>query len=80
MTEWPRIQTEVDDDRPAREEELEYCQNCGEPVLGGELQQHAGERRCEGCLFYCPVCEDAQVGEEGEFCATCAYWAMGVEV
>ena len=29
---WPRIQTDVDDDRPARDDEVEYCEACGEPT------------------------------------------------
>ncbi len=80
MSDWPRIRCDVDDDRPAREDEIEYCQHCGEPVLEGELQRHAGERRCDECRPICCECHDAQVSDEGEFCPTCAMWAMGVEV
>lgn len=80
MLDWPRIQTDVDDDRPAREDEVEYCERCGVALLEGELQRHAGESRCEDCRPFCPVCRDAEMGEPGEFCGTCAKWAMGVEV
>jgi CRISPR/Cas system-associated protein Cas10 (large subunit of type III CRISPR-Cas system) len=80
MTDWPRIQTDVDDDRPAREDEVDYCAHCGEPVLEGALQRHAGERRCEDCRPLCLVCHDEPVSDSGEFCETCALAAMGVEV
>ena len=76
---WPRIMTDVDDDRTAREDEVEYCQHCGAAVLEGALQRHLGERRCEDCRPLCPVCHDAPVDEEGQFCETCAYAALGVE-
>jgi hypothetical protein len=38
MTDWPRIQTDVDDDRPARDDEVEHCAHCGAAVLEGELR------------------------------------------
>ena len=80
MTDYPSIRTEVDDDRPARADEVEYCEHCGSAVLEGALQRHLGEKRCDECLWLCPECHDAEVGEEGEFCALCALAAMGVEV
>ena len=80
MTDWPRIRTDVDDDRPARESEVEYCTHCGTAVLEGELMMHLGERRCENCRVLCPVCHDWSVSEAGEFCMTCALEALGVSV
>lgn len=80
MSNWPRIMIDVDDDRPATEDEIEYCDHCEQPVMEGELQRHLGERRCEDCRPLCPVCEDAEVWSEGEFCESCAWAAMGVEV
>ena len=80
MADWPRIRTDVDDDRPAREDEVEYCAHCGAAVLEGELQPHLGDWRCEDCRPLCRECKDAQVDEEGEFCELCALAAMGVEV
>lgn len=73
MTDWPRILIDVDDDRPARPDEVEYCQHCAAPVLDGELKLHAGEMRCEECRPWCPECEDVQVGEHGEFCEMVRY-------
>ena len=72
MDDWPRIRTDVDDDRPAREDEVEYCAHCGAAVLEGELQRHLGERRCDRCRPLCPWCHDTPVGEEGEVCHDCA--------
>jgi hypothetical protein len=80
MTDWPRIRTDVDDDRPATDAEVEYCQHCGEAVLEGTLRWHLGERRCDECRPLCPECQDWPVGQEGEFCPACALAAMGVEV
>ena len=80
MTDWPRIATDVDDDRPAREDEVEHCEHCGDAVLEGELTLHLGEWRCDECCWLCEVCHDAEVSGEGEFCETCAMWAMGVDV
>ncbi len=80
MTDWPRILVDVDDDRPAREDEVEHCEHCGAAVLEGELQRHLGEWRCDACRPYCCVCHDAEVSEASEFCPTCARWACGVEV
>jgi hypothetical protein len=80
MTDWPRIRTDVDDDRPATDEEVEYCQHCGEAVLEGALQRYLGERRCDECRPLCRECQDWPVGQEGEFCPVCALAAMGVEV
>lgn len=77
---WPRIQTDVDDDRPAREDEVGYCEGCGNPFLKDELREHAGEDRCSDCRPYCPVCQDGPVFSVGEFCEVCAMWAMGIEV
>ena len=77
---WPCIQTDVDDDRPATDDEVEYCEGCGKAVLEGELRRHAGEYRCEDCWPYCPICQDEPVLSDGEFCEICAMWAMGVEV
>jgi len=80
MTDWPRIQTYVDDDRPARQDEVEYCEHCGEPVLRGDLEMHCGRRCCPDCCHVCEVCHEADVSEPCEFCETCAMWALGVEV
>jgi hypothetical protein len=80
MADWPRIRTDVDDDRPAREDEVEYCEHCGAAVLEGDLQRHLGERRCDECRPLCPECHDWPVSEKDEFCPTCALAAMGVEV
>ena len=77
---WPRIQTAVDDDRPARDDEVEYCEACGEPVIEGELKRHAGIMCCKFCRPYCPVCHDVEVYSENEFCNDCALQAMGVEL
>lgn len=77
---WPRIQTDVDDDHAALEDEIEFCESCGEAVLEGDLKRHAGEKRCRNCRHLCPECRDAEVLEPNEFCQTCAYAAMGVEV
>jgi len=73
------IRHEINDDRPARDDEVEYCQHCGAAVLEGALQRHLGERRCDDCRPLCCECHDAQVDEEGQFCETCAYAALGVE-
>jgi hypothetical protein len=80
MTDWPRIRTNVDDDRLARDDEVEYCEHCGAAVLEGALQRHLGERRCDECRPLCCQCQDWPVSEKGEFCPTCALEAMGVEV
>ena len=72
MTDWPRIRTDVDDDRPAREDEVEYCQHCDGAVLEGDLRKHAGELRCHECCFLCPLCDDVDVYDKGVFCETCA--------
>lgn len=80
MTDWPRIQTDVDDDCPARDTEVEYCEHCLAAVLEGGLQRHLGERRCNDCRPFCSVCHDAQVGDAGEFCPVCAMWSLGCEV
>ena len=77
---WPRIQTDVDDDRPATDDEVERCDHCHAAVLEGELQRYLGERLCDKCRPLCCVCHDAPVSEPQEFCETCAMWAMGVEV
>lgn len=77
---YPRILTDVDDDRPATDEEVVYCEHCEEPVLEGELKLHAGLRCCEYCRPHCPVCHDVEVTEAGQFCLLCSYWALGVEV
>ena len=71
MTDWPKIRTDVDDDRPAREDEVEYCQHCSAAVLEGELKQHLEERRCAECRFLCADCGDAPVDERGDVCAVC---------
>jgi hypothetical protein len=39
------IRHEIDDDRPARDDEVEYCQHCGAAVLEGALQRHLGEQK-----------------------------------
>jgi len=80
MTDWPRIRTDVDDDRPARRDEVEYCESCGRPVLDGELVRHAGLRCCEDCRHYCPICHDWPTFTKEEFCVSCALEAMGVEL
>jgi len=80
MTDWPSIQTDVDDDRPARDEEVEYCEHCGAAELEGTLQRHLGERRCDECRPYCVDCHDWPVWSKGEFCELCAWAALGVEV
>ena len=77
---WPRLRTAVDDDRPAREDEVEYCQHCGSAVLEGDLQVHLVDRRCYNCRPLCVVCDDAPVDQAGEFCALCALEALGVAV
>jgi hypothetical protein len=79
MTDWPRIRTDVDDDRPARDDEVEYCEHCGNAVLEGNLLRHLGERRCPKCCFLCAECRDEWVGEKGEFCPFCTLAATGVE-
>ena len=78
MSDWPRIQTAVDDDRPARDEEVEYCEACGEAYLWDALELHAGIMCCEFCRPYCPICHDVEVYSEGEFCQACALEALGV--
>lgn len=80
MTARPRLRHKIDDDRPAREDEVEYCQHCGAAVLEGELKLHAGERRCENCRPLCPICHDYPVSDPEQFCPVCALEAMGVEV
>ena len=42
MTDWPRVRTDVDDDRPARDDEVEYCEHCGKAALEWEVQRHLG--------------------------------------
>ena len=76
---YPRIRTAVDDDRPAREDEVEHCAHCGAAVLEGDLQRHMGERRCERCRPLCCEFHDAEVSEPEDFCKGCIY-AMGFEV
>jgi len=39
MSEWPRIQTDVDDDRTARDDEVGYCQKCRWAALEDTLRQ-----------------------------------------
>ena len=51
MTEWPRILVDADDDRPAREDEVEYCQQCGAAVLEWALQRHLGQWWCDECDY-----------------------------
>ncbi len=80
MTDWPRILVDVDDDRPAGEDEVEHCEHCGEPVLEGVLQRHLGEGRCDECRPLCPVCCDAEVSEPEQFFPACAMWACWVDV
>ena len=80
MTDWPYIQTDVDDYRPATDEEVEYCQLCGCAELEVDMVKHLGEWRCRNCNWHCPICGDAEVYDEGEFCNPCAMWALGVEV
>lgn len=53
MTEWPRIMTDVDNDRPATDEEVGYCDKCGSAVLEGELKLHLNEWRCDECRTHC---------------------------
>ena len=76
---WPQVQIDVDDFRDAREDEVEHCEYCVSPFFEDELEQHLGEKRCKECRFVCPVCRDADVYDEGEFCLMCAYWALGCE-
>jgi hypothetical protein len=71
MTDWPRIRTAVDDDRPAREDEVGYCGGCGLPVVSWMLDDHAGERRCEKCRPFCSDCGDAPVEDHGDVCLEC---------
>jgi hypothetical protein len=80
MTSWPHIMVDVDDDRPARDEEVEYCAHCSAAVLEGELQRHLGELRCDECRPLCCECHDCPVSEPGEFCPICSLAALGVEV
>lgn len=80
MTDWPRIRTNVDDDRPAREDEVEWCEACEEPVIEGDLRPWVGIRCCKYCRYRCPVCHDAEVAAEQELCLRCALEAMGVNV
>jgi hypothetical protein len=47
---WPRIRTDVDDDRPATDDEVEDCDRCGAAVLEWELLYQAGMWCCESCL------------------------------
>jgi len=75
-----RVQTDVDDYRPAREDEIEHCDKCGSPALRGTLGRHLGERRCVDCQFLCQVCLEAPVYEPEHICWHCSHWAMGVEV
>ncbi len=85
MTDWPRIMCDVDDDRPARDDEVEYCDNCEGVFLEGELRRADDDvYLCSECWKECfPFCAlgcGTAVEKPGEFCETCAYWAMGVEV
>lgn len=80
MTDWPRIRCAVDDDRPARDDEVERCEHCGAAALEGELQRHLGELRCDECRPLCCECHDCPVSEPGEFCPICSLAALGVEV
>lgn len=80
MTDWPRVRTDVDDDRPARDDEVEYCEHCGNAVLQGVLRRHLGERRCDQCRPLCRLCQDCPVNVEGGICQTCAMEWPGVEV
>jgi len=80
MTDWPRIRINVHDDRPATDDEVEYCEHCGAAVLEGALLRHLGEHRCQECRFLCEECHDVPVSESGKFCVSCAHAAFGVEV
>ena len=80
MSEWPRIQTDVDDDRPATDDEVEFCLKCGKMELEGTFLRTIGELRCDACSPLCRECQNEQVDEVGQFCATCAMAALGVEV
>ena len=68
---WPRIRTDVDDDRPATEDEVEICQHCDGAVLEGDPKRHMGQRRCDRCRPFCHECRDVEVSEWGEFCPSC---------
>ena len=83
---WPEIQCDVDDSRPARMDEVEYCSYCNHADLEGELLRLEGDRgclkgelRCAECVFACPEC-GVYVYGPGEFCNDCALIAMGVEL
>ena len=76
MSEWPRIRTDVDDDRPAREDEVEYCEKCGAACLRLESWGQPWEKMnlCDDCAGnFCAECEDEEVIEDGEMCLYCAY-------
>ena len=84
---WPEVAIDVDDTRPARLDEVEYCSFCEYVGMEGELRRLTGDRgclknelRCPRCVFVCPECEDVHVYGPGEFCETCALIAMGVEL
>jgi hypothetical protein len=72
MNDWPTIRIDVDDERPATDEEVEYCEHCGAAVLEGELLRYLGERRCRECCYLCAECLEDFVDENGEFCKICA--------
>lgn len=84
--EWPEIAVGVDDSRPARMDEVEYCSYCNYADLEGELMRLEGDRgclkgelRCAECVFSCPAC-GVYVYGPGEFCNDCSLMAMGVEL
>ena len=79
-TDWPMIRTDIDDERPAKPEEVGRCELCGALVLEEALQRHLGERRCAECRTLCPVCHDYPVSQPREFCPICALEAMGVQI
>lgn len=75
--EWEHVHSPEDVAGP---EPLDQCQGCDEAVHEDDLTRWAGERRCPDCCHLCPVCKDVEVTDENEFCNSCAYWSLGVEV
>ena len=76
MSQWPRIQTGVDDDRPAREDEVEYCERCNEPCVGLQPWGRPWQEMnlCHDCFDnVCSECREQEVIEGGEMCLYCAY-------